>query len=180
MKTKFIGILVIAICIPFFRCKSPKGTKPTEETNASPIDTNKVVEATGDTSGEEAKSGGSGKPLTVIIKNLASATAPVTVSVYGTKNKFPAPKHELKIYKFKPHGKSLTAKISDLKYGTYAIATYQDVNKNGKIDQNLIGIPKEPYAFSNNYEPTIKAPNFDDCRFDYNEKSCLINIKMIR
>ena len=42
-------------------------------------------------------------PLTLIITNLASATGPVVIGVYGKKNKFPDPKDQLKEYKFTPH-----------------------------------------------------------------------------
>ncbi|MEP6360832.1 MAG: DUF2141 domain-containing protein, partial [Balneola sp.] len=37
-----------------------------------------------------------------------------------------------------------------LPFGEYAIAVYHDKNENGKIDTNLLGIPKEDYGFSNN------------------------------
>ena len=119
-------------------------------------------------------------PLTLIITNLASATGPVVIGVYGKKNKFPDPKDQLKEYKFTPHAKELSAAITDLPLGTYAMAIYQDVNSNGKIDKNLIGIPTEPYAFSKNYKPTVKAPAFRDCSFNYMAKNDTIKMKMIR
>ena len=65
-------------------------------------------------------------------------------------------------------------------YGIYALAIYQDENKNGKIDKNFLGIPTEHYAFSNDYKPTIKAPAFKDCKFPYNEKTNSITMRMIK
>jgi uncharacterized protein (DUF2141 family) len=120
------------------------------------------------------------KPLTIIVTNLTSADATVVVGLYGTKNKFPKPKGELKVYRFKPSSKELKTTITDLKYGTYALAIYQDVNSNKKIDKNMIGIPTEAYAFSNNYKPTVKAPNFNDCKFLYNAKTNSVTMKMIQ
>ena len=70
-------------------------------------------------------------PLTLVIKNLASATAPVIVGLYGTKNRFPDPKDQLKEYHFTPNGTDLIAKIEDMQFGVYALAIYQDVNSNG-------------------------------------------------
>jgi uncharacterized protein (DUF2141 family) len=35
-------------------------------------------------------------------------------------------------------------------HGEYAIAVFVDVNGNGKMDKNFLGIPKEQYGFSNN------------------------------
>lgn len=119
-------------------------------------------------------------PLTLIIENLKSPTAPVIVGLYGTENKFPDAADQLKEYTFTPKGNALTAHITNLKFGTYAIALYQDENSNGKIDKNFIGMPTEGYAFSQNFKPTVKAPNFGQCSFVYNAKEHRLNIKMIR
>jgi len=181
MKTSlefiFSIFLIITISIIMSQCKSPKSPK---ETPAETNDTTAAVEPEKTNVAPASEKSASHTPLTLIITNLATATAPVTVGVYGTKNKFPDPKDQLKEFKFKPHGKTLKAKITDLPFGTYALAIYQDVNSNGKIDKNLLGIPTEPYAFSNNYRPTIKAPKFDDCRFDYNAKTNTVKMKMIQ
>jgi uncharacterized protein (DUF2141 family) len=119
-------------------------------------------------------------PLTLIIENLASVDGPIFVGVYSPENKFPDPKDQLKEYTFKPKGKKYVARISDLKFGTYAIAIYQDENSNGKIDKNFIGIPTEGYAFSNNFKPTVKAPGFDNCRFNYDSANHIISMKMLQ
>ena len=100
--------------------------------------------------------------------------------MYGAKNKFPDPKDQLKLYTFKPDSITLRVSITDLPFGTYALAIYQDVNSNGKIDKNLIGIPTEPYAFSNNYKPTIKAPAFKNCQFEYTTANNVVAMKMIK
>jgi uncharacterized protein (DUF2141 family) len=120
------------------------------------------------------------KPLKLVIDNLASSTAPVEVSVYGPENKFPGEKAQLKKYRFTPTDTTLNASITDLEYGEYAIATYQDLDSDGKIGKNLIGIPTDPYGFSNNYVPKLKAPSFKDCAFDYDAKSEEVCISMIR
>jgi uncharacterized protein (DUF2141 family) len=65
-----------------------------------------------------------------------------------------------------------------LDYGELAIAVYHDVNDNKQIDKNPIGIPTEPYGFSNDFKPVIKAPAFKDCSFFYNEKNNRITITL--
>jgi uncharacterized protein (DUF2141 family) len=102
------------------------------------------------------------------------------VGLYGTKNKFPDPKDQLKEYHFKPHANELKVQISDQKFGTYAMAIYQDINSNGKIDKNVVGIPTEPYGFSENYVPKVKAPDFDNCKFTYDAKSNTVTINMLK
>ncbi|MDJ0918382.1 MAG: MipA/OmpV family protein [Woeseiaceae bacterium] len=44
-------------------------------------------------------------------------------------------------------------RLNDVPNGDVAILAYYDVNANGRIDKNFIGIPKEPLAISNNYQP---------------------------
>lgn len=51
----------------------------------------------------------------------------------------------------------------DLPVGRYAVAVYHDLNSNGKLDKNILGIPKEPYGFSNDFRPMFSPPDFEDC-----------------
>jgi uncharacterized protein (DUF2141 family) len=55
--------------------------------------------------------------------------------------------------------------FKDLQEGEYAFAVYHDANSNGKMDSNLMGIPTEDYAFSNNAMGKMGPPNFDDAKF---------------
>jgi uncharacterized protein (DUF2141 family) len=179
MKCFTFSALIAVNFIFMYSCKSP-------EVKKSPVVISKdstivVADTTTIPAGSDTVATAKAPlPLTLVITNLASATGPVIVGVYGTKNKFPDPRDQLKVYKFTPHDKQLTAQITDLPAGTYAMAIFQDVNSNGKIDKNLIGIPTEPYAFSKNYKPTVKAPAFKDCCFDYLAQNDTINMKMIR
>lgn len=43
--------------------------------------------------------------------------------------------------------------ITDLPAGEYALVVYHDKNKNGRMDKNFIGIPREWLGFSNRYWP---------------------------
>ncbi len=182
MKGFTFSALIALNFMIMYSCKSPEAKESpvvTAQDTTAAVDTTKSAALPG-TVKDTVTSANVSLPLTLVITNLATATGPVVVGVYGTKNKFPDPREQLKVYTFTPHDKQLTAQIKDLPVGTYALAIYQDVNSNGKIDKNLIGIPTEPYAFSKNYKPTIKAPSFKDCRFDYMAKNDTVSMKMIR
>ena len=56
-------------------------------------------------------------------------------------------------------------KISDVPYGDYGIAVLHDENKNGKMDKNFLGIPLEPYGFSNNLRVTFGPPKWEKSKF---------------
>jgi uncharacterized protein (DUF2141 family) len=49
--------------------------------------------------------------------------------------------------------------------GEYAIAIFQDTNKNGDLDRNFFSYPSEPFGFSNNYRPLVKPPHWTDVAF---------------
>lgn len=44
--------------------------------------------------------------------------------------------------------------------GTYAVSVNHDENENGKVDTNLLGIPTEGWAVSNNAAPALRPPRF--------------------
>ncbi|WP_223999287.1 DUF2141 domain-containing protein [Aureimonas sp. SA4125] len=52
-----------------------------------------------------------------------------------------------------------------LKPGTFAITALHDENDNGRLDTNLIGIPKEGIAVSNDAMPKFSAPRFAETSF---------------
>jgi len=47
-----------------------------------------------------------------------------------------------------------------------AIGVYQDKNENGKLDKNAVGIPTEPYGFSNNPKRGFGPPTFEQAAID--------------
>ena len=58
--------------------------------------------------------------------------------------------------------------------GKYAIQFYHDENQNGKLDMNLIGIPKESYGSSNNVKPILGPPKFEKMLFNLTENKKVI------
>jgi uncharacterized protein (DUF2141 family) len=50
--------------------------------------------------------------------------------------------------------------------GTYAVQTFQDVNANGKMDTSWVGLPLEPFGFSQDAVPFLSKPSFDEVKFN--------------
>jgi uncharacterized protein (DUF2141 family) len=65
--------------------------------------------------------------------------------------------------------------------GEYAVSLIHDKNNNQKLDKNMLGIPKEPFGFSNNPRILTGPPRFQECSFNMNasDKKTLA-IKMIQ
>lgn len=66
-------------------------------------------------------------------------------------------------------GKAVNGKINfiidSLSAGRYAIALFHDINNDGILNLNMLGIPKEGYGVSNNAYNTFSAPKYDDASF---------------
>ncbi len=62
--------------------------------------------------------------------------------------------------------------------GTYAVAVFLDKNGNGKMDTNMLGIPKEKYGFSNNKYPLTRAATFQESAIEVVGKEQSISIKL--
>ena len=69
----------------------------------------------------------------------------------------------------------------DLPFGKYVVAGIHDLDNNGVLTGNFLGIPKEPFGFSNNKRGNLGPPKWEDVLFDFNEenKNILINLKGI-
>jgi len=121
------------------------------------------------------------KPLTIAVQQLKNTTAGIYVAVYKNTQDFGKTDKIYRGAKIVPNGKTrATVDIPDLEYGIYAIAVYQDINGNGKLDTGLFGIPKEPYGFSNNFKPVFSGPTFEKCRFTYSEQNALVTINILQ
>lgn len=66
-------------------------------------------------------------------------------------------------------GDSITLDF-ELPPGEYALSVYQDVDDDGKLKRNFIGIPKEPAGLSNNLRPRFGPPKFEDAKFTVGEE----------
>ncbi len=56
--------------------------------------------------------------------------------------------------------------IENLPKGFYSFSYYHDVNSNGELDKNMVGIPKEPYGFSNGQKGNFGQPNFQESKIE--------------
>lgn len=104
---------------------------------------------------------------TIGITGIRSVKGNVVLSVFKNQAEY----DEQKPFKqFTFDKKSLTGNkmIVSIKVegGIYGITMVDDENKNGKIDKNFIGIPKEGFGFSNFLMEKMKKPSFNDFKIN--------------
>lgn len=56
--------------------------------------------------------------------------------------------------------------ILELPEGTYAISAFHDVNGDDRLNKNLVGVPTEPYGFSNGARGVFGPPAFGNAKVD--------------
>ncbi|MEM9170459.1 MAG: DUF2141 domain-containing protein [Pseudomonadota bacterium] len=55
--------------------------------------------------------------------------------------------------------------LGALPAGDYAFAVYFDKNGDGKLNRGkVLGLPKEPFAFSNDVRPKLRKPTFEETK----------------
>src|ERR1700737_2736699 len=64
------------------------------------------------------------------------------------------------------HGQAV-CDFSGVTPGTFAVSVFHDENSNGKLDRNLLGMPKEGVGVSNNATGHFAPPQCDDMSFHY-------------
>lgn len=96
--------------------------------------------------------------LVIHVDNVKSTTGPVMVALYDNAGAFL--KHPVRATKAQADTAGTTLVFHDVAPGDYGFAVFHDTNDNGRMDRNLMGIPTEPIAFSNNAQGRMGPPDF--------------------
>ena len=62
--------------------------------------------------------------------------------------------------------------------GTYGISVFHDINGDGELNTNFLGIPKEPTGFSNNAQGKFGPPSFKAAAISLDSNNRQISIKV--
>ena len=98
--------------------------------------------------------------LTIEVSGISPDRGKIYVAVYDRQDTFPTAGQQRTGQILEATGQRLTVHFRDLPPGQYAAVAYQDLNGNGKLDKNFLGIPKEPYGFSNGARGSAGPPKF--------------------
>jgi len=97
----------------------------------------------------------------------------IVIGLYNKSKGFPDVGKQYKGIITKIKTKSATYTFIDVPNGHYAVALFHDINSNGKLDYNFLGIPKELYAFSCITKTCFKTPEFHEAKFKLKDKHTL-------
>ena len=77
-----------------------------------------------------------------------------------------------------PTGPKTRVVIPNVAAGRYAIQVMHDRNANGKLDTNIVGIPTEPYGFSNDAAANFGPPDFADAAFQVGVAATVVKVTL--
>ena len=93
--------------------------------------------------------------------------APVSVALYpeSASGDFPSADGKALVQRVTPKAGKAIAAFDGLAAGRYALSVYQDLDGDGRLKSNFLGIPREPVAVSNNAPARFGPPRFADAAF---------------
>lgn len=120
-----------------------------------------------------------GATVTVTVTNIPGAKGNLLVGLYDSARTFTKRAHpgspKIPVTSSGP----VVARITGVQPGTYAVSVIQDLNGNGRLDKNFIGMPKEPLAFSVIRRIPRGKPKFAACAFEVGDEDVSMTIPLV-
>ncbi|MFN7118409.1 MAG: DUF2141 domain-containing protein [Saprospiraceae bacterium] len=118
--------------------------------------------------------------LLIEVSNIKTAKGTIWAGVYhNPKDLFNQEQAIVKAKKVSKTGKTYLS-INELRYGAYVVALFHDINGNNKLDQNALGVPTEPYAFSQLPKSKWRLPKFDEVKFYFRRDNQVLKTPLQR
>ena len=114
--------------------------------------------------------------IKVTIPSLKESKGDIILNLYNSANTFLEDDKHFRKVSIPARSSGSTFTFTDIPKGNYAILAHWDINSNGKLESNLLGIPKEEVGFSNNVFGSFGPPEFDDASFTISDKTTELTI----
>lgn len=98
--------------------------------------------------------------ITFCVTGLTAKTSSLYVAVFESEAGFPRPESSSRTTVVSATENPVRFSLELPQNHPVAIAVFQDIDGNGKLSKNQIGIPTEPYGFSNNARGLLGPPSF--------------------
>jgi uncharacterized protein (DUF2141 family) len=115
--------------------------------------------------------------LEIEITDIRSSEGHLMVAVHASEDGWDGKAAPVTARMQKAEGDTAVLTIDELAPGNYAVLVMHDLNGNGELDSNFMGMPIEGYGFSNNPEVMRKA-TFEEARFELPEDGTRIQLRL--
>jgi uncharacterized protein (DUF2141 family) len=118
--------------------------------------------------------------LIVLVNNVQQDSGQIMVGLFNSAEGFPKTINQGTMAPAKERSASGQVRLvfKDLAPGQYAATAFHDLDGNGKITTNFMGLPIEPYGFSNNARGSFGPPAFKDAAITVGEQDLTIEVTM--
>lgn len=99
--------------------------------------------------------------LEVVVTGFRDGDGSLRVGLFNDSRHFLKKPIDSKVVSLSADSAKVTFK--DLPPGEYAVSVFHDRNDNEELDTNVLGIPKEGFAFGNNAMGMFGPPSFEKC-----------------
>ncbi len=103
--------------------------------------------------------------LTVVITNVPKSEGTIMLQVMSGEAEFRGETGAIASVMQRAAAGEMSFTTTSLPAGEYALRVMHDVNNNGELDANFVGMPTEPWAFSNNAMGNFGPPKWQDVKF---------------
>ncbi|MEE9384579.1 MAG: DUF2141 domain-containing protein [Nannocystaceae bacterium] len=111
--------------------------------------------------------------INVKVAGVGNSTGKIRFGLYDSSQGFPDIGKEMRLVSLQAKKGTVQARFENVPAGTYALAVFHDENSNGSLDKNMLGIPKEDFAFSNNARGMLGPPTFKKASFQFSQETTL-------
>ena len=102
------------------------------------------------------------------MRNIRAEKGNIMVGLFNNEDDFLKKALHGKVVK--ASGTTVTVLFENLPAGDYAVSIVHDENENGEMDTNMVGLPKEGFAFGNNAMGMFGPPSFDKAKVQLDGK----------
>ena len=118
--------------------------------------------------------------LTVLVDNVNGDAGQVLVGVFDKAETFP--RVMLRGERTAASSRDASGRVklvfTGLAPGRYALSAFHDLDDNGQLNANVMGLPTEPYGFSRDARGNFGPPTFSDAAVDVPEAGLTLTVRV--
>lgn len=104
--------------------------------------------------------------IKIIVSNLNTTKGYIEMGIYNSSKGYLKNGYAYKTVRQEVKGNTVEIILQDMPKGNYAVSLYHDENNDKKCNTNILGVPTEPYGFSNGFRRRLFKPSFEDCKVE--------------
>lgn len=106
-------------------------------------------------------------PTIVLVQGVRSSKGQVACALFASADGFPSKQDKAHVGQVvEAKAGSIEFEFEGVPHGQYAISVLHDENNNGRLDTNILGMPREGYGVSGNAYRRFGPPRYPDALID--------------